>query len=68
MYQTILAETLQITPSRAVLVEAYLRLQYGSLGNLSRDDFRREYKAGISAAIDADPAEAAALAQSFGLL
>ena len=67
MYQTILAETLQITPSRAVLVEGYLRLQYGSLSNLSREDFRREYRAGISDAIDAAPAEAAVLARSFGL-
>ena len=62
------ADTLKITPQRAVLVEAYLRLQYSTLGHLSRIDFRREYtKGGISDAIDADPEEAIALAKSFGL-
>ena len=67
-YQTILAETLKITPERAVLVEAYLRLQYSTLGHLSRADFRREYtRGGISATIDADVEQAIGLAKSFGL-
>ena len=67
-YQTILAETLKITPERAVLVEAYLRLQYSTLGHLSRADFLSEYtRGGISATIDADVEQAIGLAKSFGL-
>lgn len=67
-YKTILEETLKITPDRAILVESYLRLQYGTLDNLSRADFQREYAiGGISDAIDADVDQAIRLAQSFGL-
>ena len=67
-YARVLAETLKITPERARLVEAYLRLAYKTLDHLSRSDFRHEYtKRGISDAIDADPAQAEALAKSYGL-
>ena len=47
-------------------VEAYLRLQYGTLDALSRDMIRREARS-IIGAIDADPAMAERLAQSYGL-
>lgn len=68
-YQQVLADTLHISPARAVLVEAYLRLQYSTLGHLSRADFRHEYThGGISEAIDADPESARALAASYGLV
>lgn len=68
-YQKILADTLHISPERAVLVEAYLRLQYSTLGHLSREDFRHEYtRGGISDTIDADPESARALAASYGLV
>lgn len=68
-YQKVLADTLHISPARAVLVEAYLRLQYSTLWHLSRADFRHEYtRGGISEAIDADPESARALAASYGLV
>lgn len=67
-YQQVLADTLKISPQRAVLVEAYLRLQYSTLGHLSRADFRHEYTRGISDTIDADPESARALAASYGLV
>lgn len=67
-YQDIIASALGITHDRAILVEAYLRLQYSTLGNLSEHDMRREYtRGGISATIDADPAQARSLARSYGL-
>lgn len=67
-YSNVIAETLKISNERAVLVEAYLRLQYSTLGHLSRADFRHEYtRGGISATIDADLGQALRLAKSFGL-
>lgn len=67
-YQTIIADILKITPQRAVLVEAYLRLQYGTLDHLSRAAIWHEYThGGISATIDADPDQAVRLARSIGL-
>lgn len=67
-YSNVIADTLKISAERAVLVESFLRLQYSTLGHLSRADFRHEYtRGGISAAIDADPKGAIALAKSFGL-
>lgn len=67
-YATVIAETLEVSSARAVLVEAYLRLQYGTLGNLSRVDIQREYGAdGIGATIDAAPDRAVTLAASYGL-
>ena len=67
MYQELIASTLKITKERAILVEAYLRLQYGALDSLSRIDIRREYRTGISEAIDADVESALKLAETFGL-
>lgn len=67
-YGRVLAETLKITTERARLVEAYLRLQFGTLSHLSREDFRHEYTdGGISDTIDADTRQAIALAESFGI-
>ena len=69
MYQKVLSETLSVSPERALLVEGYLRLQYGTLDHLSMEDFRREYTSGgISRSIDEDPALAADLAKSYGLM
>ena len=68
MYNRILRETLNITAERAVLVEAYLRLEHSTLGHLSRFDFQREYTVGgICETIDADYSHAVDLAESFGL-
>ena len=64
---SMIAETLKISPERATLVEAYLRLEHGTLDHLSRVDVRREYARGISATIDANLEQAIALARSFGL-
>lgn len=67
-YQTVIAETLKIAPARARLVEGYLRLQYGTLSHLSREDITHEYcRRGISTAIDADVDGAIKLAASYGL-
>lgn len=68
MHAKTIAETLKISQERAVLVEAYLRLQYGTIGQLSRVDIVREYRSGgISATIDADLPAALQLAKSYGL-
>jgi hypothetical protein len=65
---SVIAETLKITPERARLVEAFLRLQYSTLDALSRADIRREYRSGgICGAIDADIHQALRLADSYGL-
>lgn len=67
-YTVTIAETLKVTKDRARLVEAYLRLQYGTLDALSRMDFCREYRrGGISAAIDADVNGAIRLADSYAI-
>lgn len=67
-YNDIIRRTLKITPERARLVEAYLRLDYGTLDHLSNVEIRREYHVGgISAAIDADVDGALKLAESLGL-
>ncbi len=67
MYTEIIQRTLSVTAERARLVEAYLRLQYGTLDRLSRADIRREYRHGISGAIDADVEGSIRLAESYGL-
>lgn len=67
-YNALIADTLKITPERARLVEAYLRLDHGTLDALSPDDITREYfHGGITTAIDANPKGARALADSYGL-
>jgi GNAT superfamily N-acetyltransferase len=66
-YNSIIRDTLKVTPERARLVEAYLRLQYSTLDHLSRVDIRREYRSGgIGATIDADVEAAIRLADSYG--
>lgn len=68
MYNQIISEVLNVTPARARLVEAFLRLQYGTLDALSRDRILSEYTAGgISEAIDEDAALVERLADSYGL-
>ena len=67
-YTQTISQTLKITPQRARLVEAYLRLQYSTLDHLSRLDFVREYhNGGISKAIDANIDGAIQLADSFAI-
>lgn len=67
-YNRFIQQELKIDASRARLVEAYLRRQYGTLDALSAADVRREYTEGqIGRTIDAAPAEAERLARSFGL-
>ena len=67
-YNDIIRSTLKITPERARLVEAYLRMEYGTLNHLSARDIRRNYyHGGISYAIDANLDGALKLAESFGL-
>lgn len=67
-YNDLIAQTLHITPQRASLVEAYLRLDYGALDSMSRLDIRRAYMFNIRATIDADVNAAMKLAESFGVL
>jgi hypothetical protein len=47
-------------------LEAYMRLQYGTLDNIHRDRFLRELQE-CAAAVRLDPAEAEDLARSMGL-
>lgn len=67
MYNRIICETLGINKNRARLVEAYLRLRFGVLDALSREDIRTEYGI-IGEAIDADPIGAESLALSYGMV
>lgn len=67
-YTGILSEVLAISNERALLVEAHLRLQYGTLCHLSQERIRFEYTdGGISEVIDLAPDQAVELAKSMGL-
>lgn len=65
---SMIAQTLHITPQRASLVEAYLRLEYGTLDAISRAQIRMAYINWIQQDIDADVTAAMKLAESFGVL
>jgi len=47
-------------------VEAYMRLEFGTLDHLPRDQFRREARL-AARCVDADPRQAKALVASYGL-
>lgn len=66
-YQQIIVETLNVTPNRARLVEAYLRLSHSTLDSLSRADIYKEYREDLSDTIDEDIETAIKLAESYGL-
>lgn len=67
-YNKMLQELLGIDSQRARYVEAYLRLEYGTLNHLDASRIKLEYyDLGISEAIDQDPAGAETLAQSYAL-
>lgn len=55
------------TPYDAVVIEAWMRLEHGTLDALSPAQFRREVKVAIACIDATTPAENAALARSFGL-
>lgn len=67
-YNDTIAQTLHITPQRASLVEAFLRLEHGTLDSLSRADIRMAYVNWIQQDIDADVNAAMKLAETFGVL
>jgi len=48
-------------------VEAYMRLQYGSLGHVDRETFRREARIAIECIKITGVDDAEELAESFGL-
>jgi hypothetical protein len=65
MYQVLIN---QIDPTvNARYVEAYMRLQYGTLDNLSREQFVREVALCKQCIAATHPDQNEALAKSFGL-
>ncbi len=66
MYQRMIIKLLGCTPTDARLVEGFMRLECGTLDNLSPDKFKHEALMGYTC-MTVDRPEAEALAQSFGL-
>lgn len=66
-YAEVLVEVTGCTTEEAPLVEGYLRLDYGSLSNLSREQIRRDARE-ILPLVRAEPAASRRLAVSFGLV
>lgn len=68
-YQCFISEVLRSmgrTDINPAHVEAYLRLKHGTLDSLSRDGFKNDIPTMVKT-IDHNPAEAVALAKSYGL-
>lgn len=65
-YQRQIVELSGCQPGEAPLVEAHMRLMFGSLDNLARERFRREAQEALSL-VRADPSAAAELAATYGL-
>lgn len=63
-YASLIRETVPDCDPRHV--EAYMRLDFGTLDGLTRDQFRYEAMA-ASHAVRADPVQAELLARSYGL-
>ena len=63
---TTIARILNVTADRARLVRGYLQLEYHTLDSLSAAQIKRQYRE-IGPTIDADPAMANRVAESFGL-
>ena len=61
-----IARILSIAPDRARLVRGYLQLECRTLNGLSAAQIKRHYRE-IGPTIDADPAMAERVAESFGL-
>jgi len=66
MYQKQIAKVLGCTNVEARLVEGFMRLEYGTLDNLSPQKFKSEAKIGY-ACVQVDPEAAKELATSYGL-
>jgi hypothetical protein len=67
VYQKLIRELLNGREYDPRHIEAYMRLQYGTLNHLSRDDFRREIRI-CTACIDSSGREnAEELAKDMGL-
>jgi len=67
MYQSLIIETLRCTPMQARLIEAWMRLEHGTLDHLDRASFKREARIGLECALASTASENESLAQSFGL-
>jgi hypothetical protein len=64
-YQRYIAErTKDVDPRH---IEAWMRLEHGTLDGLSEQQFADAMSAALAAAIEAGPTESEALAASFGL-
>lgn len=66
MYQNIIKDLFPDEDVDPRHVEGYLRLRFGTLDHLSRDDLEEECLSAMDA-IDMDPKAAEQLAQSYGL-
>ena len=66
MYQQMIMKATDCSAEQAPLVEAWMRLDYGTLDGLDPERFRREAKRGLSMVLAA-PADSAVLAKSYGL-
>ena len=65
-YQQQIANLLECALADARLVESFMRLEYGTLDNLSPQKFKSEAKIGY-ACVQVDPEAAKELATSYGL-
>lgn len=65
-YQRQIVELSGCEPGEAPLVEAHMRLMFGSLDGLARARFQREAQEALTL-VRADPAAAAELAGTYGL-
>jgi len=66
MYRQQIAKILNCDLATARLVEGFMRLESGTLDNLSPAKFKREARIGF-ACVAADRVEAESLAKSYGL-
>ncbi len=69
-YATMISETavrLGFLGANPAHIEAWMRIEHGTLDALSRAQFDREVRIAIGCALTSSPAENDALAASFGL-
>jgi hypothetical protein len=66
MYQRLIVDAIGCAPSEARHVEAYMRLELGTLDHLSRVEFDQVAAIGFEC-MKADPEASESLARSFGL-
>jgi hypothetical protein len=67
MYQRMIAEAAGCSADEARHVEAWMRLERGTLDGLDRATFRREARIGLACARASSPADNERLAESYGL-